>query len=604
MLFAPKRLFPVCALLCGAVTVFAQNFFQKTYHLRNEFAESLVVLPDNHVVLAGTVEAPGDPSTAFLQRINQQGDLLWANTYSLPGAVQVYDITTMTDGNLLVCWLGLLGDGTGRGGWMAVTPLGDVVWCKSTPAAAEFPVLKRITPLADGNYLLSGFWLSSNGLSTESFLLKIDNAGNRLWSNRFSENKTDQLTGCYEDAGGILHCAGSRTIANGEQDGIYAKIGPNGALIAPVRQYDLGETDRFTQVTGTTGDRLLMAGSTNGSLYQELWLLEIDGAGALRWSRTYGLPEQNLEPNDLLHLPGDQFMLTLNDDGAAGPDNEALLFKVDLSGELVLLANRYRANGETDVLRRVRPISDGFVACGWARRNGDSDFFLARTDANGDIPGCCPVARTLTIRNVTPQNDAYVPAEQTALGVANLPGVMPNAVMPEIFTPCRPIDTDFTLSADTICPGECLIVTLSGDTPGAEYTFTFTGGEPDPTQTGRICYPQAGQFVLTRTGQLGLCTQPTSKPVTVTASGDLKKPTAFSPDGDDTNDRFRPLFACPPEQYRLRLYNRWGQLMFESTEPDEGWDGTTDGDPAPADVYVWQVSYAGGSDSGEVTLLR
>ncbi|MCK6695712.1 MAG: gliding motility-associated C-terminal domain-containing protein, partial [Thermoanaerobaculia bacterium] len=60
---------------------------------------------------------------------------------------------------------------------------------------------------------------------------------------------------------------------------------------------------------------------------------------------------------------------------------------------------------------------------------------------------------------------------------------------------------------------------------------------------------------------------------------------------------------------RLTIYNRWGQRIYVSTGPGASWDGTADGKPAPADVYVWllELRCADGEQGqrhGDVTLLR
>ena len=41
----------------------------------------------------------------------------------------------------------------------------------------------------------------------------------------------------------------------------------------------------------------------------------------------------------------------------------------------------------------------------------------------------------------------------------------------------------------------------------------------------------------------------------------------------------------------MRVFNRWGQLVFESQNPDIGWDGNFKNEPGPADIYVWVMEY-------------
>ncbi len=86
-------------------------------------------------------------------------------------------------------------------------------------------------------------------------------------------------------------------------------------------------------------------------------------------------------------------------------------------------------------------------------------------------------------------------------------------------------------------------------------------------------------------------------------------PSAFTPNGDGLNDIFKPTFAGSVSGYHLSIYNRWGGNVFDSKNPEEGWDGTLKGYAQPTGVYIWICSYsldgkALRKDKGTVTLLR
>jgi gliding motility-associated-like protein len=90
-----------------------------------------------------------------------------------------------------------------------------------------------------------------------------------------------------------------------------------------------------------------------------------------------------------------------------------------------------------------------------------------------------------------------------------------------------------------------------------------------------------------------------------------KLPEAISPNGDGTNDVFKLYTNCRPvEDYTLIVYNRWGQPVFRSTNPDEVWDGTKDGTPANMDVYLYRMVFRYPEDDdvqlreGQFSLVR
>ena len=66
-------------------------------------------------------------------------------------------------------------------------------------------------------------------------------------------------------------------------------------------------------------------------------------------------------------------------------------------------------------------------------------------------------------------------------------------------------------------------------------------------------------------------------------------PGAFTPNGDGLNDFLRPIAAGMRQVEYFRIYNRWGQLLYNSVTQNRGWDGTINGKPQSAGVFVWMV---------------
>jgi gliding motility-associated-like protein len=89
-------------------------------------------------------------------------------------------------------------------------------------------------------------------------------------------------------------------------------------------------------------------------------------------------------------------------------------------------------------------------------------------------------------------------------------------------------------------------------------------------------------------------------------------PNSFTPDGNGINDEFGPTLLTPdPITYEFEVYDRWGHVLFATTDPKLLWNGHfASGDEVPMGVYVWKLSlkYASPKDQysavGHVTLLR
>lgn len=70
-------------------------------------------------------------------------------------------------------------------------------------------------------------------------------------------------------------------------------------------------------------------------------------------------------------------------------------------------------------------------------------------------------------------------------------------------------------------------------------------------------------------------------------------PNTFTPDGDEHNNIFIPVFTngFDPANFQLEIYNRWGELIFQSLNSNKGWNGFYNGKLSPVGTYVWKVIY-------------
>jgi len=86
-------------------------------------------------------------------------------------------------------------------------------------------------------------------------------------------------------------------------------------------------------------------------------------------------------------------------------------------------------------------------------------------------------------------------------------------------------------------------------------------------------------------------------------------PSGFSPDGDGINDKLNPLLAGIKELKNFRVYNRWGQLLYQSSDKNAGWNGTFNGKLQISETYVWVVEAIDQDGkailkTGKTTLIR
>lgn len=90
--------------------------------------------------------------------------------------------------------------------------------------------------------------------------------------------------------------------------------------------------------------------------------------------------------------------------------------------------------------------------------------------------------------------------------------------------------------------------------------------------------------------------------------GVVVMPNVFTPNSDNINDLFLIKETCGVKSFNLQIFNRWGEVMFETDNSDEGWDGKYNGQNVADGTYFWIVTYLTGGvlekSSGNLQLTR
>jgi len=136
---------------------------------------------------------------------------------------------------------------------------------------------------------------------------------------------------------------------------------------------------------------------------------------------------------------------------------------------------------------------------------------------------------------------------------------------------------------------------LSGD---AE-TFRWSTGDT----LASIAISGGGTYRVTVTNTCGEASDEVSWPETPCCR--IYAPSAFSPNLDGINDVFKlEPFRCPFFNFRLRIFSRWGELLFETDDPAQGWNGRTNGQFLPQGHYLWMTTYQLTTDAPERVRLE
>lgn len=158
---------------------------------------------------------------------------------------------------------------------------------------------------------------------------------------------------------------------------------------------------------------------------------------------------------------------------------------------------------------------------------------------------------------------------------------------------------DFGFPSLYLCFGETELLNVFN--PGATYLWQ------DGSTGSTYLADTSGVISVIVTSEQG-CVTEESVVVISDCLDDLYFPNAFSPNGDGANDVFRPVLFAAIDDYQLEVWNRWGELVFASSQTELGWDGNFAGVEQELGSYLYSCRYRVGSQeylvSGTVALMR
>jgi gliding motility-associated-like protein len=146
-------------------------------------------------------------------------------------------------------------------------------------------------------------------------------------------------------------------------------------------------------------------------------------------------------------------------------------------------------------------------------------------------------------------------------------------------------------------------------TGGVNYIWSPAGSLSDPSSSAPYASPiKNTDYVVIGTSTKG-CLAADTAHVIIDYRTPVLVPNAFSPNGDGLNDVFKVENITSQKILVFQVYDRWGKLVFETQDPDKGWDGMYKNKPMNSDVYQYYIKLAYPDDymqefKGNVTLIR
>ena len=181
----------------------------------------------------------------------------------------------------------------------------------------------------------------------------------------------------------------------------------------------------------------------------------------------------------------------------------------------------------------------------------------------------------------------------------NTPKILPEKSGKYILTAtkglCRTVDTVVvtllpapvvTLRSEiSLCVPDRLPVRINAG-GGAGLTYKW---QPTGETTPQIMVSTIGTYSVEVTNSFG-CITPAQTNVVDRCEPSILVPDIFTPNGDALNNNFE-VFTSHIKEYNLKIYNRWGELIFTAKTPEDRWDGRYKGIPVKPDSFAWVITY-------------
>ena len=368
-------------------------------------------LSDGSLVFAGSISTDeNDLYDFWLLKMDQDGNVLWQNSYGGSDFEICYDFLPCFDGGFVLIGSSNSSDGDFSGTnnglsdfWIVKTDSEGMLQWEKNYGGSNSDNSFKVIELANGGYVVGGNSESSDGDRSNNFgswdvwLIGLDAAGNLLWEQNYGGSSFERIDdviatndGGFMMAGYTESTDGDITDNDGGGDILVLKVDALGNLQWE-KTYGGSYTEFAYDLLETNDGNYLFVGRTNSSNgdlgpnsnYGNGWAVKIDGIGNIIWEQRYG--SYNIESlNSALQTPDGGFLLAgeiesyegviFGDEDPTG-HMDFWIVKTDANG-IVEWEESYNSNGTNeDEVRSVLLCDDGSIVL-----NGFTRFYNYETN--------------------------------------------------------------------------------------------------------------------------------------------------------------------------------------------------------------------------------
>jgi uncharacterized delta-60 repeat protein len=263
----------------------------------------------------------------------------------------------------------------------------QVVKFAKTYRGTSWDEASSVQQTSGGGYIVAGYTNSFGAGNYDFFLIKTDANGNLQWAKTYGGTSDDWAYSVQQTSdGGYIVEGYTGSFGAGRSDILLIKTDANGN-IQWAKTYGGTNDDRASSVQQTSGGGYIVAGYTNsfGAGNYDFFLIKTDANGNLQWAKTYGGTSDD-RASSVQQTSGGGYIVAGYTNSFGAGNYDFFLIKTDANGNIIW-AKTYGGTSD-DYAYSVQQTSDGgYILAGYTRSFsvGSYDIFLIKTDVNGNV---------------------------------------------------------------------------------------------------------------------------------------------------------------------------------------------------------------------------
>ncbi len=390
-LFIPmKKKYLITALMFAAMnSTHAQTAFQQTFG-RTSADNTYCVdqTTDGGYVLTGYTG-----SDVCLIKTSSDGTMEWSKALGGTATDYGYSVQQTSDGGFIITGYT---QSFGAGGWdvylIKTLSDGTIAWTK-TYGGTGADYAQSVQQTTDGGYIIAGYTPSFGAAGDNVYLIKTNASGNigggQGWAKTYGGTGLDYGYFVRQTSdGGYIISGGTTSYGAGGMDVYLLKTSPDGTL-QWTKTFGGTKPDYGESVQQTADGGFIIGGYTSsfGAGNSDMYLLKTSSDGTLQWTKTYG--GTGWDYGYSVQQTTDGGFVIAGESNLGTGSYDFFLVKTTSDGS-VQWTQTFGGTSATEIANSVQQTADGgYIIAGETNTfgAGSADFFLVKTDANGDV-GC------------------------------------------------------------------------------------------------------------------------------------------------------------------------------------------------------------------------